>query len=113
MFSSDHSFDERRYESERIREKYPERVPVIVEKIAESIDAPDLAKSKFLVPKDLTMGQLIYVVRKRLKLPSEKAMFLYINNQMVRVSSTISELDCESSEDGFLYVRYGTENVFG
>ena len=38
----------------------------------------DIDKNKFLVPKDLTLGQFVYVIRKRMKLPPEKAIFVFI-----------------------------------
>ncbi|PWA38249.1 autophagy-related protein 8C [Artemisia annua] len=63
----------------RIREKYPDIIPVIVEK-AERSDIPDIDKKKYLVPADLTVGQFVYVVRKRIKLSAEKAIFIFIKN---------------------------------
>ena len=35
-FKSEHSFEGRKAESDRIREKYPDRIPVICEKIEKS-----------------------------------------------------------------------------
>ena len=35
-FKSQHTFDQRKAEAERIRSKYPDRIPVICEKIAKS-----------------------------------------------------------------------------
>ena len=63
----------------RIREKYPDRIPVIVEKAGRS-DIPDIDKKKYLVPGDLTAGQFVYVIRKRIKLSPEKAIFIFVNN---------------------------------
>ncbi len=35
---------------------------------------------RYLVPADLTVGQFVYVVRKRIKLSSEKAIFIFVKN---------------------------------
>ncbi|KAE8956555.1 hypothetical protein PR001_g31694, partial [Phytophthora rubi] len=43
-------------------------------------DIPDIDKKKFLVPADLTVGQFVYVIRKRIKLSPEKAIFIFVNN---------------------------------
>lgn len=51
---------------------------VIIEKLHGS-DIDDLDKRKFLVPSDLTIGQLIWIIRKRVKLPAEKALYVYVN----------------------------------
>jgi GABA(A) receptor-associated protein len=66
-FKDLHDKEDRISESTRIRAKYPDRVPCIVEK-AEKSDIPTIDKKKFLVPSDLTIGQFVYVIRKRIKL---------------------------------------------
>lgn len=35
---------------------------------------------RYLVPADLTVGQFVYVIRKRIKLSSEKAIFIFVDN---------------------------------
>ena len=78
--SSPHTITEKRKsEAERIRAKYPDRVPVICEK-ADRSDIPDIDKKKYLVPADLTVGQFHYVIRKRIQLAPEKALFLFCSN---------------------------------
>lgn len=37
---------------------------------------------RFLVPADLTVGQFVYVVRKRIKLSAEKAIFVFVKNTL-------------------------------
>ncbi|KAG7962908.1 hypothetical protein I3843_09G090500 [Carya illinoinensis] len=97
----------------QIREKYPDRVPVIVEK-AERSDIPDIDKKKYLVPADLTVGQFVYVVRKRIKLSVEKAIFVFVKNTLPPTASLISAIYKENKdEDGFLYMTSSGENTFG
>lgn len=35
---------------------------------------------RYLVPADLTVGQFVYVIRKRIKLSPEKAIFIFVKN---------------------------------
>ena len=35
---------------------------------------------RYLVPADLTVGQFVYVVRKRIKLSAEKAIFIFVKD---------------------------------
>uniref|UniRef100_A0AAZ3QC33 GABA(A) receptor-associated protein b n=1 Tax=Oncorhynchus tshawytscha TaxID=74940 RepID=A0AAZ3QC33_ONCTS len=58
QYKEEHPFEKRRSEGEKIRKKYPDRVPVIVEK-APKARIGDLDKKKYLVPSDLT-GNLNY-----------------------------------------------------
>ena len=105
--------DRRRSESDRIRAKYPDRVPVICER-ADRSDVPDIDKKKYLVPADLTVGQFIYVIRKRIKLPPEKAIFIFVDNVIPPTASLMSAVyEVQRDEDGFLYVTYSGENTFG
>ena len=105
--------EKRREESARILAKYPDRIPVIVEKNGSS-SVPDIDKCKFLVPTDLTIGQFVYVVRKRIRLEPEKAIFLFIKDTLPPTSQLISSIYEEyKSEDGFLWVKYAGENTFG
>ncbi|XP_038876334.1 autophagy-related protein 8f isoform X2 [Benincasa hispida] len=78
-FKQEHDLEKRKAEAARIREKYPDRIPVIVEK-AERSDIPSIDKKKYLVPADLTVGQFVYVIRKRIKLSPEKAIFIFVDN---------------------------------
>ncbi|XP_024995913.1 autophagy-related protein 8C-like isoform X1 [Cynara cardunculus var. scolymus] len=112
-FKLDHPLEKRLAESSRIREKYPDRVPVIVER-AEKTDIPDIDKKKYLVPADLTVGQFVYVVRKRIKLSAEKAIFVFVKNMLPPTAALMSAIYEENKdEDGFLYMSYSGENTFG
>lgn len=113
-FKKKFSFADRKKESKRIKEKYPDRIPIIVEHSKSSSDFPTIDKQKYLVPNDLSVGQFSYVIRKRIKLPSEKAMFLMINNKMPPTNDYISNVyEKDSDEDGFLYVSIAGESTFG
>ncbi|KAF3677024.1 Autophagy-related protein 8C [Capsicum annuum] len=172
-FKQEHDLDKRRAEAARIREKYPDRIPVqfpaetntrcflpicsslggqsylvpvaggrwqvIVEK-AEKSEIPNIDKKKltidlfrnlvvrpaalfqtssfasfrYLVPADLTVGQFVYVIRKRIKLSAEKAIFIFIDNVLPPTGAIMSAIyDEKKDEDGFLYVTYSGENTFG
>jgi GABA(A) receptor-associated protein len=103
-FCQEHTLEQRKNEANRIREKYPERVPVICER-SERSDVMDIDKKKYLVPSDLTVGQFVYVIRKRLKLPPEQAIYLFVNGNIPATSELMSCVYQEHvSEDGFLYV---------
>ncbi|RZB54663.1 Autophagy-related protein 8C isoform A [Glycine soja] len=112
-FKLEHPLERRQAESARIRDKYPDRIPVIVEK-AERSDIPDIDKKKYLVPADLTVGQFVYVVRKRIKVSAEKAIFVFIYNTLPPTAALMSSIYEENKDDdGFLYMTYSGENTFG
>ena len=107
------SLDERITESTRMREKYPDRVPVIVNKVKNSKLA-DIDKKKYIVPMDLTVGQFMYVIRKRINLKASEAIFLFINNALPPTASIMGTIyENNKDKDGFLYIEYEGENTFG
>lgn len=112
-FQKEKTLEQRTEEAKRIREKYPDRIPVIVERANKS-DIEDIDKRKFLVPNDLTVGQFIYVIRKRIKLKAEQAIFVFVNGSLPSSSALMSQLYKEhKNEDGFLYCKYTGENSYG
>ncbi|KAL4296785.1 hypothetical protein GQ457_12G017670 [Hibiscus cannabinus] len=106
------SLEKRQDEADRIRSKYPDRIPVIVEK-AENSMVPDIDKTKllafgFLVPAESTVGQFVCLVRKKIKLSAEKAIFVFVKNTLPPTAALMSAIYEENKdEDGFLYVTYG------
>jgi len=114
-YKSIHSFDERLKDTSLIMIKYPDRLPIICEKSNyASKDCPNIDKNKYLIPIDLTFGQFIYVIRKRLKLAPEKAVYLFVNGFIPPCSSYIQDVySYAKDDDGFLYITYTFENTFG
>ena len=86
---------------------------MIVER-AEKSDISDIDKKKYLVPADLTVGQFVYVVRKRINLSAEKAIYVFVKNILPPTAALMSAIYEENKdEDGFLYMTYSGENTFG
>ncbi len=113
-FKDEFSFEKRLEESNKVLNKYLNRIPCIVEKCQKCSKINMIDKKKFLVPKDLTMGQFIYVIRKRLKISPQEAIFIFVNNTIPPSSSTISHIyNTQKDPDGFLYFQYSSENTFG
>jgi GABA(A) receptor-associated protein len=105
---------ERVKKSQVILEKYPDRVPLIIQPSKNDRDAYPIDKSKYITPRDLTMMQLQQIIRKRVRFPPEKALFMFINNKIYPITSSVGQIyDNNKDSDGFLYVTYCQENTFG
>ena len=79
---------------------------VICEKVEKS-DIATIDKKKYLVPADLTVGQFVYVIRKRIKLSPEKAIFIFVDEVLPPTAALMSSIYEEhKDEDGFLYITY-------
>jgi len=114
MYKQKNTFEKRIKESENILKKYPNRIPVIVEKNAICKNINDIDKNKYLVPEELTIGQFIFIIRKRLKLSADKALFIFINSKLIPTHTLMKDVYLnEKDEDNFLYITYASENTFG
>jgi GABA(A) receptor-associated protein len=116
LFRSKHSIEDRQKESDRIRIKYPDKVPIIVTKSSSAVKSlVNIDRNKFLAPEDLTIGQFLTVIRKRIKVNDSESIFLFIDdNTMPPTSVSLNQIYHDyKDDDGFLYITYCSENVFG
>ena len=55
----------------------------------------------------MTVGQFVYVIRKRIKLSPEKAIFIFVDEVLPPTAALMSSIYEEhKDEDGFLYITY-------
>jgi GABA(A) receptor-associated protein len=105
------SLEERKQQSANILTKYPSSVPVFIDSSSmhKMIDKP-----RFVIPDGFTIGQLMTSIRARMKMNAATALFVFIDNQLIPVTSVISSLYVShKDEDGYMYVCCSEENTFG
>ena len=122
-FRQEYPFEDRYLEATRIMEKYPNRIPVICEHAQSANPLPYDSKKKFLIPRDMTVGQFLYVIRRRVKLPPEQALFIFVvkqerDNTLSNVLAPTSQMietvyEQYKDRDYFLYFSVASENTFG
>lgn len=113
-FREKYSYPKRKDESTRIISKYPDRIPIICER--RGINIPKVDKHKYLVPRELTIGQFLFVIRNRMKIDPSIGLYLFIGNGSILANTAMLISDCYNNnkdEDGFLYINYSGENTFG
>uniref|UniRef100_A0A3Q0SJ31 Microtubule-associated protein 1 light chain 3 gamma n=1 Tax=Amphilophus citrinellus TaxID=61819 RepID=A0A3Q0SJ31_AMPCI len=76
---------------------------------------PPLDKTKFLVPHELTMTQFVTIIRNRMALLPSQAFYLLISNSgLTSMSLTMAQVYKDhQDEDGFLYMTYASQEMFG
>ena len=106
--------DKRIDESSRIRKKYPDRVPVIIDKGA--LTTPDIDRHKYLVPKDLTMMEFCSLIRGKIKIDKGQGLYLFVgeSNVLPKMTETMGSIDQRHKDpSGYLSITYTLENTFG
>lgn len=95
---------------------YPSRVPVWIERAEGENNVDDLDKHKYLIEKDMTMAQVVYIIRNRIKMDSKHALFIFVGKGVLPPNTaTVGETYKEhvDEEDRMLHVRYRLEKTFG
>jgi hypothetical protein len=107
--------EERRLqESTKIVKKHPGRLPIIV--VPNSAKAPSINNHKYIVPKDIPLGQFMAIIRSKMSMDPKEALYLFISDQKLMCSPT-NMIDVLYNQykhpDGYLYVYYDLESTFG
>ncbi len=107
--------DKVRESVKRIIEKYPDRVPVFVTRGSNDRQLNLITNNKFIVPDGITVGQFMTIIRKKIDLTPEMALFIFVKSNILPVqSSTMGTLYNQyKNDDGLLEIQYCGENTFG
>jgi len=102
-----------RKEVELVKEKYPKYIPVIVRPKDKSIQ---LLRYKFLVNGEITVGQFMCIIRKKIRnIKSSDALFLIVNNSLIPSVHLLSLVYTQQvdKETNMLFFTLCNENTFG
>lgn len=92
----------------------PTRIPVWLDFVGCTILKDVVKTHKFLTPDHLTLAGFIDHLRTKNSISSERGLYIFINNKIPQLSSTLVEVySKEKDEDGMLYITIRDENVFG
>lgn len=114
-FKESHTFEKRKSECDRLKSKYPDKLPIIIEVSKKYTNIlPSLPKSKYLLPYDITLAHFISILRNSMKLQPDNAIFLFTGNKIPSVTQLMGQIyEFSKDEDGFLYFTICGESVFG
>ncbi|XP_014602371.1 PREDICTED: microtubule-associated proteins 1A/1B light chain 3A-like isoform X1 [Polistes canadensis] len=100
---------------ETIKKRHPDKIPIVVERFPGEKQLPTLDNTKFLVPDYLSVAELIKILRLKLHLNPTQSFYLLTNSRsLVSGSMTMLQLyQREQDEDGYLYILFASQEVFG
>ena len=117
-FKDESTFEKRAQLSSRMREQYPDKIPVIVEPYKEK-DMLHFINTRFLVSETESVHKLIFEARKKIQnLRPEEALFFFCTSEkgcvLVPSSSTMGQVyEKYKDADGLLYLTVTREQVYG
>ncbi len=118
-FQTKYNLAKRTNEAQRMLNKYPDRIPVIVD--SGTVDTPKLNRHKFLVPLDVTVAQFLIVLRNHFvsKPDASQALFLFVKsnedqNILLSPTNMIKEIyKTHKGTDDFLSFIVCAETTYG
>ena len=116
MFKHRNPFLTRQQWSKEAVEKYPDKIQVIIEKDLKCVSLDELGNPKFLMPNSFAISEVQMILRRKLNLSKEQAVFLLVRDgkELVRSNMGLQEVYAKYQDnDGFLYMLYTEETTFG
>ena len=112
------TLEERKNEYRKVIEENPGKIGIICEKAPtknKNDTIPEIDKSKYLIKEDFTITQFTSIIRKKLNMDQKDALFFLANGKTsLSGNSTMSEIYQKyKDEDGFLYIAYAAEEIWG
>ena len=114
-FKKKNSLEKRKEQYEKIQKEYDGKIPIILER-SENCTINKVIKTKYILSNTLTMAEFIKIIREKLELEPERALFFLANGKYtVSGSEDLAQVydKYKDSEDGFLYLTYSEEIVYG
>ena len=130
IFKESTSLELRKEQSLKMKERCPDKIPVVLEKYQSGEALGDdsklqISQTKFLVPVEFTFGKFLQIVRARMQQtsvsdegghqemqPLDKRLAIYIffkDNKLQKMDTPMAEIAARNVDaDGFLYAVYTT-----
>jgi GABA(A) receptor-associated protein len=99
----------------KLIEKNPDKIPIIFEKDPKS-NIESFPKTRYLINKDLTVNHFLLLLRNKLKVDETSAFFLLVDGKIyITGDKTLQDIyiKYKDKKDGFLYLMYSTEQIWG
>ena len=115
QYKRNNSLERRKSQCNKILQNHPDKIPVILEKDKNcTLNKP--IKTKYILSKEVTMAEFIKIIREKLELKPERALFFLVNGKnSVTMTEDLGNIysKFKDQEDGFLYMTYSEEIVYG
>ena len=99
----------------KIQKDFPNKVPIILER-SQKCTINKIIKTKYILSNELTMSEFIKIIREKLEIEPERALFFLANGKYsLSGSEDLAQLyeKYRDNEDGFLYLTYSEEIIYG
>jgi len=113
------TFEERQEEAAAVLSRHPDKLAVVLERVRGEKMLPVLDPCVFTIGRGTKFAELMMRIRKRLQLNNRQTFYLIVNPEgskplMPANTDEVDEYHNQYKEkDGFLYIAYGSQEVYG
>ena len=114
-FKNKNTLEKRIEQFNKIKNEYPDKIPIIIER-GNNCSINKIIKTKYILSNTLTMAEFVKIIKGKLEIEPERALFFLVNGKnTVSLNDSLGQIyDLhKDKEDGFLYMTYSEEMVFG
>ena len=113
-YKKENSLEKRIETFNKLKEKHPKEIPIICEKAKDSKIGKDI-KSHYLFKEEYKFVYFMKLIRKKLELNEDEGLFFFINGKynITGEESMKKVYEKYKDKDGFLYIIFGEEKIFG
>ena len=117
-FKENTNYTQRLKKSKYLLENYEGRVPVIIERTKKETILNKIDKNKYLIPVNMTISNILILIRQNITINENQSIYIMtkFNNSTIILNPTQSietVYNTYRCDDGFLYLEYCGENIFG
>ena len=115
QYKINNTLETRRNQCKKIAENHPDKVPVIIER-DQKCTINKTIKTKYILSKELTLAELIKIIRDKLEINPERALFILVNGKhSLTLTEELGQIydKYKDKTDGFLYMTYSEEIIYG
>ena len=114
-FKINNTLEKRINQFDKLKKEYPTKIPIILEK-AHTCTLNQIIKSKYILSNDLTMAEFITIIKDKLELEPERALFFLAKGKYnISGNQLLGDIyeRYKDKDDGFLYITYSEEVIYG
>lgn len=113
-FKLEYDATTRKQEYEKIKAKYPDKIPIIIEETSQNPSKLVGKCNKVIISADATLAHVVHFIKKRRKTSHKNAIILYVNGNLYTLGQVLKDIyEKDADKDGFLYATYMEEITFG
>ncbi|TKR88051.1 hypothetical protein L596_012352 [Steinernema carpocapsae] len=95
--------------------RFPDKIPVIIERSFGEKHLPFIDRNQFLVHDHVSVAEITSIIRRRLHLLADQSLVIFVNETQIpsAMSGIRNVYEVYKDEDGFLYLSYASQSFFG